>query len=206
MTLSVLEGEADVTAVGTTVTVPQGFRVRVPLDDEGNASGEPSEPEPLDPAALSALPVNLLPIPVPISADATPEATAEASSGGALTPTPGQWQWVTGELAAEGCPPALVAAFEGGTISTGTFTLPEGEFGIDFLFNAASQEPASATMPNPVFSKTDPNVYVLEFSDADIEGSYVVTVVSPDEIQGQMNVSVMGCTVGMGFTVTRIGD
>lgn len=60
MTISVVEGQARVAALGTTVTVPAGARVRVPLDENAIASGAPSRPEPYDDVALTSLPVQLM--------------------------------------------------------------------------------------------------------------------------------------------------
>ena len=103
MTVSTLEGTVDVTAAGTTVTVPQGFRTLVPLDANGAASGAPSEPEPIDLTELAALPVNILPIPLNLSAEATPEATSDAPNGTPGIPAAGTWAWVTGEVTTANC-------------------------------------------------------------------------------------------------------
>lgn len=61
MTVSVVEGQAQVSAAGTTVTVPAGAKVDIPIDEDLKAAGEPSDPVPYDDAALASLPVNILP-------------------------------------------------------------------------------------------------------------------------------------------------
>lgn len=66
MTLYVLEGSATVESDGVQRTLIPGTSLTVPLDEEGNASGPPSEPEPYDVTQLQALPVSLLPRPVEI--------------------------------------------------------------------------------------------------------------------------------------------
>jgi uncharacterized protein YgiM (DUF1202 family) len=53
MTVSLVEGEASVSAFDVTVDVQAGFRTRIPLDEDGNASGPPSEPEPYDEERIS---------------------------------------------------------------------------------------------------------------------------------------------------------
>lgn len=71
MTIDLLEGEADVTAEGETVVLEAGFSVSVPLDEDGRASGIPSEPLPIQPnedAPLDALLATL------------PEGTAQGDS------------------------------------------------------------------------------------------------------------------------------
>lgn len=82
MTVYVVEGEATVSAEGTSVTVPAGNQTEVPLNDDLTPSGEPSEATPYDPIPLELLPLSLL-----------PEAITLAPSGGAAasptqTPAP----------------------------------------------------------------------------------------------------------------------
>jgi len=200
MTLSVLEGEAEVTALGTTVIVPQGFRTRIPLDDTGSASGAPVEPEPFDPNDLSALPVGILPIPISVNAEATPD----ASGGGAIIPVAGNWHWVTGDTTSTGCDAELVSIVVGGSGPTVDFPLPGDAFDLEILFNSAMGNVYG--LPSPVFSNIDANTFVVAFSAAGgYEGSYTVTVVSPTEIRGQMDLSVSGCTIAMPFSIAPAG-
>ena len=56
-----IEGHVQVQAGGITVDVPSGYRTRVPLDASQRPTGTPAQAEPLDAAALAALPVALLP-------------------------------------------------------------------------------------------------------------------------------------------------
>lgn len=73
MTLNVIEGHGTVSAFGTTVTIPAGSRARIPINDQGAASGPPVGPEPYDETTFSALPVVLLPQQVTIAAPTTAE-------------------------------------------------------------------------------------------------------------------------------------
>ncbi len=68
MAVSVVEGEAEVTAQGVTRTVPAGSKTRVPLDANLQAAGAPAEPEPYDAVALRPLPVSALERPVAAAA------------------------------------------------------------------------------------------------------------------------------------------
>lgn len=61
MIVNDVEGDVQVQAGGITVDVPSGYRTRVPLDAEQRPTGTPSQAEPLDAAALAALPVAILP-------------------------------------------------------------------------------------------------------------------------------------------------
>jgi hypothetical protein len=61
MTVSVMDGQGTVTADGVTVDVPAGMQTSIPLDDDLNADGEPSDPVPYDAAPLELLPIEVLP-------------------------------------------------------------------------------------------------------------------------------------------------
>lgn len=73
MRLSVVEGEAQVTAEGVTVTVPAGAQVEVPVDENLQAAGAPGEPTPYDAAALASLPVDALPELIDVAPPASEE-------------------------------------------------------------------------------------------------------------------------------------
>lgn len=78
MLLNVIEGQARVHGGGRVVTVPEGTRVRIPLDANGLVAGDPSWPEAYDDTALGALPVVLLPDVVAVAPSPVAEAlTAE---------------------------------------------------------------------------------------------------------------------------------
>jgi hypothetical protein len=61
MTISVVEGEAAITVEGVSVTVEAGMETSIPMDDDLNPDGEPSEPTPYELARLERLPLALLP-------------------------------------------------------------------------------------------------------------------------------------------------
>ncbi|MBI5667504.1 MAG: SH3 domain-containing protein [Chloroflexi bacterium] len=67
MTLSVLEGRAQVTALGQTADVPQGMQVSVPMDDDLQPAAPPGTVVPYDAGAFSRLPVVLLPDPITVA-------------------------------------------------------------------------------------------------------------------------------------------
>lgn len=61
MNIFVVEGGGRAESGGEAQFIPAGTFVTVPLDDNLEAAGPPSEPEPYDPTHLAALPVNILP-------------------------------------------------------------------------------------------------------------------------------------------------
>lgn len=79
MTVSVVEGEASVTANGATVIVPAGSKVEIPIDEDLKASGEPGNPTPYDEAVVQPLPVNLLPETISIAPPADEAAIEQAN-------------------------------------------------------------------------------------------------------------------------------
>ena len=61
MTITLLTGQATVSAFDETVYVPRGAFTTIALDDEGIASGQPSYPEGYNRDSLTQLPIDILP-------------------------------------------------------------------------------------------------------------------------------------------------
>jgi hypothetical protein len=100
MTVSVVEGQAEVTALNETRIVPAGTRVRIPLDANRAASGPPGEVEPYTGRDIQGLPVGILDRVITIAAplvegESTAEATTEVAANTAQEAilTAGTWQF-----------------------------------------------------------------------------------------------------------------
>jgi len=78
MTISVIEGEATVTAMGETVVVPAGASVGVLMDEEGRASDAPKDVEPYNEESLVTLPIIVLPREIEIAPAADEQTIADA--------------------------------------------------------------------------------------------------------------------------------
>jgi uncharacterized protein YraI len=97
MTIDVLEGQATVSAQGTTVVAPAGTEVVVPLDGNLRAAGVPRPVQPYNPVRLTVLPVSYLPDvitiapPLVVTIGATPSATPPGGSPQAGLPVSGNW-------------------------------------------------------------------------------------------------------------------
>lgn len=87
MTLSVLEGHAQVTALGQAADVPQGMQVSVPMDGDLQPAAPPGQVMPYDAGALSRLPVSLLP-------DAITIAHVDWAAGRSLCVTKADGAWL----------------------------------------------------------------------------------------------------------------
>lgn len=83
MSFSVLEGHGVATADGESVQVPAGSWVEIPVDEDLNASGAPSQPMPYNDDALNNLPIQLLPEQITITPSLTEEEIAELTQGNA---------------------------------------------------------------------------------------------------------------------------
>lgn len=88
MTVSVVEGQGTVTAEGETVVVPAGSQVLIPVDENLQSTGAPSDPQPYDEALVQTLPVQALPEPItiapPLSPDEIQPADGASFPGGGL--------------------------------------------------------------------------------------------------------------------------
>jgi hypothetical protein len=71
MVISVVEGQAQVSAFDKTVIVPAGALTRTTLNANGVAAAPPADPEPFDASALTALPIEVLPERIQIAEPAT---------------------------------------------------------------------------------------------------------------------------------------
>ncbi|MBK8034242.1 MAG: hypothetical protein IPK17_33055 [Chloroflexi bacterium] len=86
LSISVIEGQGEITAQGETVIVPAGASVGVPLDEDMRAAGAPEDLRPYDPAAFSNLPIQVLPrtieVAPPLDEDALLDAQNPGGAGG----------------------------------------------------------------------------------------------------------------------------
>jgi hypothetical protein len=78
MSVKVVEGKGHLTAGGKTVVIPAGSGVNIPIDEDLNASGEPSDPEPYDASELGDLPVDYLPDEIEVAPPADEEEIQQA--------------------------------------------------------------------------------------------------------------------------------
>ncbi len=198
MTLNVVEGQGTVTSSGKTVTVPAGTRARVPLDANLTANGEPVGPEPYDPAALTALPLRLMPQSITVA----PSLDADAIANLSISPVPGKWLYsVESVKLGSGCPAGME-----GVITTAMFpktglTIPPGPFDLKEIFDSSGNKvPAGAVVTNP-----QPNLYIMELSEQGSTLHYEFNLVGSELIQGQMSIDAEGCEMNFDFSMTHQG-
>jgi hypothetical protein len=197
MTVNVVEHEAIVTAQGVSQTVPAGSRVRVPLDANLSADGEPSAPEPYVDADLAALPVGHLPRKITV-APALTQAELDALSAGAL-PTSGTWFYDVPEASLSGsCDPSVPDT----PPPSRDITLNVGEdFNAGTILQAISPNfdfPDDADYENP-----EPGFYTADYTETSGDVFHMeVRFTSPTEAEGSSSLVFNGCTFATNFTLT----
>lgn len=88
MVVNVVEGEAQLSASGATITVPAGTRARIPLDADGAANSAPVGPEPYVETDFGELPLGVLPRVISVKPSLTAAEIAALAPG---LPVVGTW-------------------------------------------------------------------------------------------------------------------
>jgi hypothetical protein len=187
MTVSVVEGQAEVSAQGVTVTVPAGAQVRIPIDASRAASGPPGAVVPYTGRDVQGLPVRILERAISIApplGEATPEATADGATAGGDAPLiSGTWD-ATSDLS--DCPATGFTGF-----STLTHELI---FEADADTGALIMSWADGRIVGWTFERVEDGVYRNEIENGDIS---TITILSPDHFTLYIAFpmpSDMGCT------------
>jgi hypothetical protein len=204
MTISVVEGEGEITSEGETVVVPAGAFTTVPVDEDLRAAGAPEEPAPYDGAELAALPVTVLPQAItiaPPAAEATPF-VASAPDPNAV-PVPGQWVSTSGvPQLGGGCDPMFASIFstQGAFGESEEFIMPEGDFSLEALFLANSDEvPANLSFGNP-----SPGIHTMDFNDEGTSGHYEFIIVSSTRIEAVFTLEFEGCAIVIPYVMEAV--
>lgn len=201
MTVSVVEGQGIVTADGETVVVPAGMMTTLPLDENLEADGPPTEPEPYDDSRLGVLPVNSLPRTFTI---APPLEAVEVVPGEPITPLAGQWTSTTVDVtASSACPAIMVQAISSAGImgSSSDFTMPAGEFDLERIWRENGEIPAGFAV-----TREDANHYHVVFSEEGTTGNYDFVLVSPSEMNATFSIVIEGgCELTMTYEMYYTG-
>jgi hypothetical protein len=182
LAINVLDGSARVTAAGETRTVVAGTQLTVPLNQELEAMGVPSDPRPLDTDAVSSLPVDLLDTAVSI-----PEPLSVQDG----VPLPGQWlfEWGVESLT---CPDGTVFPFES-----------SGQPGI------IEPQDESLIWSGQRYNQASQGVYTGSYVDGN--GNLhrdTLRVIAGDRMEGEQIVDLVSpvCTLTAPFTLQLVSD
>jgi len=208
MTIALTEGTATVTAEGESQSFEGGFQVSVPVDENLEAIGVPSEPEPIPEEDTETLPDVTEFIEDADdetddddSDDSSSDDTVEAGTG--IVPLSGMWQFTVAEVgASEGCPPGMAEAMTSVPIPA-SYAEFDGVFNLQTLMDAT----AEGGLPmDVVYTNPEPNVFTMAFTQEGVTLSWTMTLVSETEMTGQYSMDMSGagmnCALDVTYTVT----
>lgn len=189
LTMSVVEGRGTLKSAGVIQAVPAGTFARVPLGDNGLASGPPEYPQPYDDDALKALPLSLALLNnISLTPAVTPDQIAAVVEAAQTTPQSGTWT-LTSSIANDTC------ARRDGTGATFTEVLtynPDGSLTVGVGGGA--------------YAHSGAGVYTNVTSSSDNTGNFVrtdtLTFTSPLTLTGQtvVEVTTENCQLAWNFT------
>jgi hypothetical protein len=197
MTVSVVEGQARLTAFGIAQFVPAGSFARVPLDADGLAAGPPEFPQPYSQAALQSLPLDVTVLDTVTLTPALTQDEIEAAVEEAQPPAPaGLWEWTwtldpartACEGVGSGLPTLINLTFNLDGSLTITYTT------VDFSFTWARTGEATYT-------------YTLEGASGEITATevYTITFTSPTTFSGErLKSQSNGCNTAHILTGTLV--
>lgn len=200
MTIALTEGNATVTAEGESQTFEGGFQVNIPVNEDLEAVGAPTEPEPIPEEDLEALP-DIMAFIEDVDGDATDEVVA----GDAIVPQSGSWTSTTVSLTgSEGCPPGMTEMMVP-EISTESVDFG-GEFDLQTFISLMTVE---GTLPGMTYSNPQPNVYVMEYSEQGASLTWTMNLLSETSMQSSfvMDMTDMGvnCVITYDFSMDYNG-
>lgn len=213
MTIALTEGTATVTADGESQSFEGGFQVSVPVDEELQAVGAPSEPEPIPEEDTENLPdITEFVEDVDESDDTDDSDTDDASTetteaGGNIVPLSGNWAFaVASVVPSDGCPPGMAEAMTSVPIPASYVEFDE-TFSLQTLMENTAVEgmPAGIVYANPA-----PNVYTMSFTQEGVSLSWTMTLVSETEMSGEYSIDMsnagLACSLTVTYSVTNTGS
>jgi hypothetical protein len=206
MMISLLEGEATISANDSQVTIPAGQFSTIALDEELQVAGAPADPMPYDTSAFEALPLSLLEREIEVVQGDGMQDDGEQAAASDIQPLSGTWLYTTQELQfSEGCPAELIAYMPQvmPQVSETDIINWEGGFTIENYLQQIEQSgeplPASASITSP-----EQGVILIEYAE---EGASVIIetrAISERLIETTMTMSItegMSCTIIIPGTV-----
>lgn len=205
---SVLEGNATLTANGTTQMLEAGQWSNVTLDENLQPISPPSEPSSISADMLTGLPLSLLEREVDVESLPLEETMDMDSSSGMIVPQSGTWQVSNIEISTEGCPAMMTSAMQN---VSGQIPLASGELDFSGGFNPEIIR-SQTTEPFPTgtaFSQPEPNVIEVSFTEqgsTSIVFRYEAVSETMIAVNGQIDTGIQGCVVNFDTTMTHQGE
>ena len=204
MTIALTEGNASVTSEGVTQEFEGGFQVTVPINEDLEAVGAPSEPEPIPEETTENLPdINEFVDDENDDSGDDNDDSGDTVAGGIIVPLSGNWGFTLDALSAsDGCPAGL------GEMMTAQPIPPSYvEFGDTFDLQAMMENSVDGGLPaSTVYSNPEPNVYTMEFVQEGVPLYWEMTLVSEALMTGEYFADLsslgMDCQISINYSVT----
>lgn len=194
MNINLVEGSATVTSEGVTQYVPAGSQVSVPVDENLQAAGPPSAPQPYEEAVFNALPVSALEREIKVAAPISEEVLTQLTQ---LTPLSGSWLYESGSLSFGGsCPPGLSAGFFPSVSETVELDTSGG-----FDFETIYRQTNTEILPGTMFDSPAPGVFTMTMTEDGNSVLFTLRVVSPTLMEGELVINSEGCIITIPFTM-----
>lgn len=198
MTIALLEGQASVTAEDVTQEFEGGYQVTVPINEELEAIGPPSEPEPIPEDETESLPNIIAFVPDEDESEGNDDETV---AGGNIVPLSGTWSYTVDTISAsDGCPPGMADAMTSAPIPASTV-----EFGDTFDLEIFMESTGDLEGMEVTYGNPEPNVYTMNLTQEGVVLSWTMTLESESLMIGEysMDMSSLGmpCTLGVTYNV-----
>lgn len=200
MTIALTEGQATVTSDGVSQEFEGGFQVTVPLNENLEAIGAPSEPEPIVEEETESLP-DITVFTEEESDNNDDSSDTDIAAGGNIVPLSGTWTFSVDTVAAsEACPPGMADAITAQSIPASTV-----EFGDTFDLETMMESTGDLGDLGITYGNPSPNVYTMEFSQEGVTLQWTMTLESESLMIGEYSMDMsslgMACTLDVTYTV-----
>jgi len=206
MTIALTEGHSIVTADGVSQEFEGGFQVTVPINEDLEAIGAPSEPEPIPEEIGGVVPDITMFIELEESDEDDNTANTDETVEGNIVPLSGDWAFTLDTVeASSGCPPGMDAAMSSAPIPTNYV-----EFGDTFDLQTMMENTGAEGLPaNITYDNPEPNVYTMAFSQEGVTISWIMSLQSDSLMLGEYSVDMSGlgmeCTLDVTYNIERQG-
>lgn len=203
MTIALLEGNATVTADDVSQEFEGGFQVTVPLNEDLEAIGPPSEPEPIPDDIIGSAPDIMLYVEEAETSDEFDDDTASVEND--IVPLSGLWSFAVDSVdVSEGCPPGMADAMTSAPIPSS-----EVEFGDTFDLQTMMESTGDMGDMDVTYDNPEPNMYTMEFTQEGVTLSWTMILVSDSLMTGAYSVDMsslgMACVLGIKYNVALEG-
>jgi hypothetical protein len=196
MTIALTEGNATVTADGVSQEFEGDFQVTVPINEDLEAVGAPSEPEPIPEETTEAL-SDITDFVSDEEADGEDTADTSEIAAGDVVPLSGNWAFTLETASAtDGCPPGMADIVISQPIPT-SYVEFEGSFDLQALMENTGDIPDEITYGNP-----SPGIYTMEFSQEGVTINWTMTLQSETLITGNYVFDMSGLGLSCSMNVT----